>query len=143
MKNLQNSMRKCGRKTKRSWILSMKKPSNLDKDRERKTEGAVVRGGTWSEIRCYSVPSGVELQMVPSTKCRLPDAPASGSQISGHLPTSGSIENQTGSDTFLVVLPSLDALRSAFFRWLSLFPLERLSGLGCWSSHEVVGRASV
>ena len=56
-------------------------------------------------------------------------------QISGHLPASGSVEDQTDSDTFFVVSPSLDALCSTFFYWSSLFPLERLGGLGYWSSH--------
>ena len=42
-------------------------------DREGKTDSGVVRGGTWSEIRCYLVLSKVELQMIPSTKCRLSD----------------------------------------------------------------------
>ena len=39
-------MRKCERKTERSWISSMKKLFNMDKDREGKTEGGVVKRGT-------------------------------------------------------------------------------------------------
>ena len=71
--------------------------------------------------------------------------PASGRQISGHLPAFGSIRNQTDSDTFLVA-SLFDAVCSAFC-WLSLFPLWRLSGLitswlFCWS-RQVAGRASV
>ena len=56
-----------------------------------------------------------------------PTLPASGRQISGHLPASGSVEDQTDSDTFLIA--SLDALRSAFC-WSSLFPL--CGELDCW-----------
>ena len=50
----------------------MKKPSNLDKDREGKTEGGVMRRGTNAGSRTL---------------------PALVRQISGHLPASGSIEN--------------------------------------------------
>ena len=49
-----------------------------------------------------------------------PTLPASRGQIFGHLPASGSVEDQTDLDTFLIA--SLDALRSAFC-WSSLFPL--------------------
>ena len=43
---------------------------------------------------------------------------------------------------YLFFVPSLGALHSASCR-SPLFLLERLSGPGCWSSHQVVGHASV
>ena len=42
----------------------MKKLSNLDKDKERKSESGMVKSEIWLEIKCYSVFSGVKLQMV-------------------------------------------------------------------------------
>ena len=91
------------------------------------------------EIRCCSVLSGVELQMVKPLNAGSPTLPVSGRQISGHPPASGSIENQTDSDTYLVassLVASLDALRSAPFCWSSSLSFGRLSGLDCWSSHR-------
>ena len=54
-------------------------------------------------IKCCLVLSGVELQMVISPNAGSPTLLASGRQISGHLPVSGSIENQ------LTRIPSLSS----------------------------------
>ena len=85
-----------------------------------------MRGETWSRrdlvgIRCCSVLSGVELQMIKPPNIGFPTLLASGRQIFGYLPASGSIENQTDSDTVPVTssfVVSLDAIHSVF-RWLS------------------------
>ena len=78
----------------------------------------VVRGGTWvkeglgqnkvlfSSQRGWTVHGSIHLNV---------DSPTlfvSGGQISGHLPASGSVEDQTDSNTFFI--SSLDALCSVF-----------------------------
>ena len=86
-----------------------------------------------------------------------PALSAPGRQISGYLPVSGSRTTLTRIPLcrpFLVassLSPFLcrlffvaprGALHSASCR-SPLFPLKRLNRLGCWSSHQLAGRASV
>ena len=68
--------------------------------------------------KCCLVLSKVKLQMIKPTNISSLMVPALERQISGHLPASASIENQTDLDTFLVTL--LSALCIASFCWSSL-----------------------
>ena len=84
----------------------------------------VVRGGTlveeglgWNKV-LFSSQRGRTANGFIHLNAGSPTLPASGRQISSHLPASGSVEDQTDLDTFLIAL--LDALCSAF-RWSSFY----------------------
>ena len=79
-------------------IINEKNLPTLINDREGKTEGVWWEEGLWSRrdlvgIRCYSILSRVELQMVKPPNSGSLTLSTSGRQISSHLPASGSIEN--------------------------------------------------